>query len=156
MNSKLFASIILMVIVVIIIGFPVVSKALNEPGAGGGGIGGGIGGTSGGGSGAISLPNPLGKTTTIGQVVRNIVKFLIRLVFYIAPIMVVYAGFTYATAGGNEERIKLAQRVLVWALIGLALALIAQAVPNLLYEFFTGQPPSQPPPSHPTYPTIFI
>jgi len=57
---------------------------------------------------------------------------------------VVYAGFTYATAGGNEERIKLAQRVLVWALIGLALALIAQAVPNLLYEFFTGQPPSQP------------
>ena len=83
----------------------------------------------------ITIPNPLGETSDVNTLIGKILDFLIKIALVLTPIIVVYAGFLYITAGGNEEKIKRANKVLIWALIGLAIALIAKGVPALIKEF---------------------
>ena len=83
----------------------------------------------------ITIPNLLGETSDVNTLIDKILDFLIKIALVLTPIIVVYAGFLYITAGGNEEKIKRANKVLIWALIGLAIALIAKGVPALIKEF---------------------
>lgn len=83
----------------------------------------------------MTIPNPLGKTSDIYTLIEKITNFLIGIAIVITPIIIVYAGFLYITAGGNEEKVKTAQKVLIWALIGFALVLIARGVPALIKQF---------------------
>lgn len=47
------------------------------------------------------------------------------LVFIVALIAILYAAFLFLTAGGNEETSKKARAVLLYGLIGIAIALLA-------------------------------
>jgi len=87
---------------------------------------------------SLDIPNPLGETSDIYTLIDIVTKFLIGLAIVITPIIIVYAGFLYITAGGNEEKIKTAQKVLIWALLGFALVLIARGIPALIKEFLMG------------------
>ncbi|RJQ37180.1 hypothetical protein C4552_01625 [Candidatus Parcubacteria bacterium] len=52
------------------------------------------------------------------------------LVFIVAVIFILYAGFLFITSGGNEETRKKASSTLLWGLIGIAVALLAtNAIP---------------------------
>ena len=86
----------------------------------------------------ITIPNPLGETSDIYTLIEKITNFLIGIAIVVTPIIIVYAGFIYITAGGNEEKVKTAQKVLIWALIGFALVLIARGVPALIKQFLAG------------------
>ncbi|MGC8651168.1 MAG: pilin [Minisyncoccia bacterium] len=84
---------------------------------------------------SLNIPNPLGETSDIYTLIDLITKFLIGLAIVITPLIIVYAGFLYITAAGNEEKVKTAQKVLIWALIGFALVLIARGIPALIKDF---------------------
>ena len=83
---------------------------------------------------AFAIKNPL-PFSDIYTLIEKITNFLIGLAIVITPIIIVYAGFLYITAAGNEEKIKTAQKVLIWALIGFAIVLIAKGVPALIKQF---------------------
>ena len=83
----------------------------------------------------ITIPNPLGETSDVHTLIDKILNFLLGIALVLTPIMIVYAGFLYITAAGNEEKIKTANKVLIWTLIGLAVVLIAKGVPALIKEF---------------------
>jgi len=83
--------------------------------------------------------NPLGKTSDISALVSNIINFLIILAIPITAILVVYAGYLYITSAGNEEKVKIAQKALVWAIIGFAIVLIANSIPAIIQEFLSGE-----------------
>ena len=74
---------------------------------------------------------PLDATAQISSAC-DIVKLVARiatwfgiLVFSIAVIVILYAGLLFMTGGGNEEQISKAKLVLLWALVGIAVALLA-------------------------------
>lgn len=57
-------------------------------------------------------------------------KWFSFFVFAFAIIAILYAAFLFLTAGGNEESTKKARTVLIYGLLGIAVALLAtQAVP---------------------------
>ena len=87
----------------------------------------------------LNIPNPLGGTSDITTLVENILNFLWKLAFVIAPILIVYAGYLYITSAGNEEKVKIAQKTLIWTLIGFAVVLIASSVPAIIQEFLSGE-----------------
>lgn len=87
----------------------------------------------------LNIPNPLGETSDITTLVENILNFLWKLAFVIAPILIVYAGYLYITSAGNEEKVKIAQKTLIWTLIGFAVVLIASSVPAIIQEFLSGE-----------------
>lgn len=85
------------------------------------------------------IENPLGSSTSdIYSLTDKFTNILIHLATVITPIIIVYAGFLYITAMGNEKKVETAQKILVWALLGFALVLIATGIPNLIKEFLIG------------------
>jgi small-conductance mechanosensitive channel len=87
----------------------------------------------------LNIPNPLGETSDISVLASNIIKFLIILAIPITSILVVYAGYLYITSAGNEEKVKTAQKALIWALVGFAVVLVASSVPAIIQEFLSGE-----------------
>ena len=88
---------------------------------------------------SLNITNPLGGTNDISTLVSNIINFLIILAVPITAILIVYAGFLYITSAGNDEKVKTAQKALIWAIIGFAIVLVASSVPIIIEKFLSGE-----------------
>ena len=86
--------------------------------------------------------NPF-KQETIPELIETIVKeILVPVGTAVAVVMIIYAGFLYVTAGGNETQIKKAHDALLWAVIGAAILLgayiISQAIQGTISQLQSG------------------
>ena len=91
-----------------------------------GGAGGGLQGGAGGGTG---ITNPLGGSiTTIQALIAKILQLIAQVGLPIVVIMIIYAGFLYVTARGNEEQVKRAHKALLYTVIGAAIVLGAWVI----------------------------
>ncbi len=70
----------------------------------------------------------IGTTTDLRSSIINIVNYVLGLLGLIAVIMIIYAGVTWLTAAGNEERIDKAKKIISAAVIGLIVILLAWAI----------------------------
>jgi hypothetical protein len=50
-------------------------------------------------------------------------------------IMIVIAGFNYVTAGDNSEKVSKANKMILYAAIGIAVALLAKGIPIIVGNF---------------------
>jgi len=76
------------------------------------------------------------------ETVASIIKIVLSLLGIIALCFILYAGFKWMTAGGNEETVTMAKKTLSAAVIGLVIILSAYAITNFvlrqLYSATTG------------------
>jgi len=70
--------------------------------------------------------------------VANIIKIALAFLGIIALILIIYGGFLWMTAAGNEERIETAKKVLISAIIGLIIILSAFGITAFLLNSITG------------------
>jgi hypothetical protein len=66
------------------------------------------------------------KGSDVTDVIRAVVGILSYIVGAVAIIMVIVSGFKYITSNGDSNRIASARSTLVYALVGLAVAALAQ------------------------------
>lgn len=59
------------------------------------------------------------------DLIGQIAVYFQTIVLIIAVIMLVAAGFTWMTAGGDEEKLTKARKMFIWGLVGIAIALFA-------------------------------
>lgn len=69
-----------------------------------------------------------GGETAVGKLVSSIVKVLSVVVGIAAVIMIIVSGFKYVTSGGDSGSIASAKTTLIYALVGLAIAALAQVL----------------------------
>jgi hypothetical protein len=81
------------------------------------------------------LQNPLGNNTSFSVLITNIAKIVAQIGLPVAAIAILYAGFLFATARGNEDQIKRAKGAFFWAIIGAALLLGAWALTSAIQQF---------------------
>lgn len=62
------------------------------------------------------------------ETVLNILNLVLGLLSLVAVIMIIIGGFTWLTAGGNEEKVDRAKKIISAAVIGLIIVLLAWAV----------------------------
>ena len=93
----------------------------------------------------LFIKNPLGGINDVTTLVGSIINFLIILAIPITAILIVYAGYLYITSAGNEEKVKTAQKALIWAIIGFAIVLVASSVPTIIEKFLSGESTSTAP-----------
>ena len=75
------------------------------------------------------IEEPLGlPSMDIRTIIANIIRVALSLVGIILVVIIMYGGFLYMTAGGNEEQIGRAKDILKNAVIGLAIILSAYAI----------------------------
>ena len=81
------------------------------------------------------LRNPL-KADNIPDLIRDIAIFARNVGLPIAIIFIVYAGFLFVSAKGNEKKLESAKETFKWAIIGAALiagaSFLAQAIVNFV------------------------
>jgi membrane-anchored glycerophosphoryl diester phosphodiesterase (GDPDase) len=56
----------------------------------------------------------------------------------IAPLLIVYGGFTYITAMGESAKITKAKQILLYAAIGLIVVLLAQSLLGVIKSWIPG------------------
>ncbi len=82
---------------------------------------------------AALVNQDIGSTFTLGsagleQTVINIVQWVLGLLGLVAVIMILIGGFQWMTAGGNEEKVASAKKIISAAVIGLIVVLLAWAI----------------------------
>lgn len=88
----------------------------------------GVGETTG-----VELKNPLG-TTSIIQVINNVLNYLIYISVPILAIMILVGGFQILTSRDNPEKIKSGKTTITYAVIGFVIVLISKGVALILLK----------------------
>lgn len=57
--------------------------------------------------------------------ISNLIKVVLGLVGAILLVLIIYGGFTYATAAGSDEKVKKARNILTYAIIGIVIIAVA-------------------------------
>ena len=85
-----------------------------------------------------AITNPL-KADDIPALILNIAEFARNLGLPIAIIFIVYNGFLFVSARGDEKKLETAKESIKWSLIGAALivgaSFLAEAVVNFVKGF---------------------
>lgn len=63
-------------------------------------------------------------------VVTDMVNLFLYIIGIIAVIMLIFGGFQYLTSAGNQEKVKSAKNTILYAIIGLVIAIFAYAIIN--------------------------
>jgi heme/copper-type cytochrome/quinol oxidase subunit 2 len=67
-------------------------------------------------------------STSLDTIITNIVNILSIFVGIVAVIMVIFAGFKYITSAGDSNAIAAAKNTLMWAIVGVLVVALAQAI----------------------------
>jgi len=72
----------------------------------------------------------------ITKLAFNVIEIGVVIAAYIASFFILYGGFRFLTGGGNASSIEAARKTILNAVIGLAIALGAVAILNLIFGIF--------------------
>lgn len=75
-------------------------------------------------------------TATVGDGLANIVKILMSIIGMLAIVFILVSGIQMAASAGNPKRFAQARETLIYAIVGLAVAIGAYAI----VTFLTGIP----------------
>lgn len=87
----------------------------------------------------IEIPNPLGSGgKDIPTLIGTIANWLLGIGTVISTIIVLWAALLFMTSGGSKDRVTQARQTLWYAVIGLAILLLADGVSLLIQNFLKG------------------
>lgn len=89
--------------------------------------GGGTAPTSGGATGQ-GLMNPLKNINSLWDLLAAILQLVVDIGWIFVTLMLIYVGFLFVAAQGNDEKLKNARSALVWTVIGGLILLGAQSI----------------------------
>lgn len=70
------------------------------------------------------------------EIIRKIINFLLYLIGVIAVIMIIVGGLRYVTSGGNSSQVSSAKDTILYAVVGLIVAIAAYAIVNFVITQF--------------------
>ena len=85
----------------------------------------------------IPPATPITSFQEILNVVNTLLSWIFTIFFIIAAIVIIFAAFNYLTAGGDEEKIKKAKQQLIYAIVAIAVALVARGIEFVVEELVT-------------------
>lgn len=89
--------------------------------------------------GGIDLPTGTGLSTmTPMTLLTNILRFLLYMIGGVAILFLVYAGFQYILAAGDETKIKEAKHIIMYSIIGIVVALVSLILVSTLTGLVAG------------------
>jgi hypothetical protein len=78
------------------------------------------------------VENPEWGMICLLNTVYTVTNWIFYLLTLIAVLMIIYGGFTYITAAGDPAKATKGKGILTFAVIGLAIALLAKFIPSLV------------------------
>jgi hypothetical protein len=66
--------------------------------------------------------------TSVNNIVASVTTLISYIVGAVAVLVIIFAGFRYITSGGSNENTNSARNMILYAIIGLAVAVLAQLI----------------------------
>ena len=66
--------------------------------------------------------------TRLLNVINTLIDYLFTILLVLAVVFILIAAFRYLTAGGDEEKVAKAHQILIYAVVAIAVALLAQGI----------------------------
>lgn len=86
------------------------------------------------------VPGPIiTQPSQISELVLRILGWISGIIMFIALIMLLFAAFLYLTAGGSEDRVGKAKNYLLYAIVGIVVAILAYSVQPFIESFLGRQ-----------------
>ncbi|MBU0707009.1 hypothetical protein KKG41_01420 [Patescibacteria group bacterium] len=82
----------------------------------------------------------LGLTADLEPAVLRIIKWVFGFIGLVAFIIVIYGGFTWMTAAGNEEKVESAKKTITAAVIGIIIIILSLAIVTFVFKGVSGGP----------------
>ena len=74
--------------------------------------------------------------SSLGKIFVTGLQVTIGLLGVVAVILIIYSGVLWMTAGGNDEQIKKAKKVIIQAIIGIIIITLTYAIIAFVLSFF--------------------
>ncbi len=78
---------------------------------------------------------PLTDVNQVFVLVSKVVDYAFVFFFALAAFFFLWAAFDYLTSAGSDDKLKSAKDRLIYALIGVAVALVAKSLPTFVQNF---------------------
>ena len=90
-----------------------------------------------------TIRNPLGDVGTFAKLVENLATAVMEIAIPFVIVFLVYAGFLFVSARGNEKQLTQAKEVFYWTIIGggivVGAAALASAAVDIVKSLGAGQ-----------------
>ncbi|OGD66144.1 hypothetical protein A2Z61_01635 [Candidatus Campbellbacteria bacterium RIFCSPLOWO2_02_35_12] len=94
------------------------------------------------------LQNPLKGIGNIRQFLTALLDAVVFIAFPFIILMVIYSGFLFVSAQGNEEKLKIAKRTIFWTIVGaliiLGASMLSYAIEGTVDNLKRGAPAPTP------------
>ena len=83
--------------------------------------------------GAATIEKPI-KSESFTELLQAIIEWITDIAVVIAPLIIVYGGFLHITSAGDPAKSSQGKKVILYAAIGLLVALLAKSLIGILKE----------------------
>ena len=84
-----------------------------------------------------------GSSKTVEDLIVDVLNWMIGAAAVVCVVMLIVGGYSYMTAGGDEQKVGKATKTLTNAMIGLAICFIAVILVNFVLKNFLGVQPAE-------------
>ena len=81
------------------------------------------------------------KDRKFSQYIQDVIVYLLGFLALLVVILIIWAGFTILTSGGEEEKVKKAKSIIKYAIFGLIIIFLAWSITTFLLGDKTGKSP---------------
>lgn len=74
----------------------------------------------------------------LAEIFVTVINWALAIAFILAVIFLIYGGFRYILAGGNEEGAKAGRTAIFNALIGVVIIVLSYVIVQIVYRFVSG------------------
>ncbi|HOX30241.1 MAG TPA: pilin [Candidatus Paceibacterota bacterium] len=71
-------------------------------------------------------------TNSVEEAINNVMNWFFIIVLIIAVMFLLYAGFLFITAGGDPDKVNSARQNVMYAMVGVAVAVLAKGIVALV------------------------
>lgn len=83
-------------------------------------------------------PPDLGILFAPGTGIQTFISILLKLPLIIFPFIIIYGGFMYMIAAGNDQNLQKAKTTITWGIVGFLITMLAYSLVILVSKLFGG------------------
>lgn len=84
------------------------------------------------------IASATGGEGSIRALVLKIVNYALAFLGIVAVLMLIYGGFSYLTAGGQQDKVDTGKKVILYAIVGIVIILLSFAIVNTVLGAASG------------------
>lgn len=81
---------------------------------------------------AATSDDPNATSTNLTSKIPNWINIMLFIVGMASVIMIIYGGIRYTVSAGNESSVKTAKNIILYAIVGLVISILAYALVNFV------------------------